>query len=51
MSNINIDPGDDGSLAEIVQKTERGILLEGERSWSIGSNREQFTSPPKSAGW
>jgi TldD protein len=42
MSNINIDPGDDGSLDEIVQKTERGILLEGERSWSIGSNREQF---------
>ena len=42
MTNINIDAGDDGTLEEIVQDTERGIILDGDRSWSIGSNREQF---------
>jgi len=42
MTNINIDPGEDGSLEDIVARTERGIILDGDRSWSIGSNREQF---------
>jgi len=42
MTNINIDPGDDGTLDDIVSKTERGIILDGDKSWSIGSNREQF---------
>jgi TldD protein len=42
MTNINIDPGSDGTLEEIVSNTEKGIILDGDRSWSIGSNREQF---------
>jgi TldD protein len=42
MTNINIDPGDDGTLEDIVNNTENGIILDGEKSWSIGSNREQF---------
>ncbi len=42
MTNINIDPGTDGTLDDIVSKTEKGIILDGEKSWSIGSNREQF---------
>ena len=42
MTNINIDPGSDGTLDDIVAKTQKGIILDGERSWSIGSNREQF---------
>jgi TldD protein len=42
MTNINIDPGQDGTLEEIVANTENGIVLDGEKSWSIGSNREQF---------
>jgi TldD protein len=42
MTNINIDPGSDGSLDDIVKSTEKGIILDGDRSWSIGSNREQF---------
>ncbi len=42
MTNINIDPGQDGTLDDIVKQTEKGIILEGEKSWSIGSNREQF---------
>jgi TldD protein len=42
MTNINIDPGADGSLDDIVKHTEKGVILDGDRSWSIGSNREQF---------
>lgn len=42
MTNINIDPGEDGSLDNIIANTEKGIVLDNERSWSIGSNREQF---------
>lgn len=42
MTNINIDPGQDGSLDDIIKSTERGVVLSGEKSWSIGSNREQF---------
>jgi TldD protein len=42
MTNINVDPGNDGTLEDIVKNTEKGIILDGERSWSIGSNREQF---------
>ncbi len=42
MTNINIDPGADGTLDDIVAQTEKGIILDGDRSWSIGSNREQF---------
>lgn len=42
MTNINIDPGEDGTLDDIIANTEKGIVLDNERSWSIGSNREQF---------
>jgi TldD protein len=42
MTNINIDPGSDGTLDDIIKNTEKGIVLDGDRSWSIGSNREQF---------
>jgi TldD protein len=42
MTNINIDPGQDGTVDDIVASTERGIILDGDKSWSIGSNREQF---------
>ncbi|HWQ46270.1 MAG TPA: TldD/PmbA family protein [Longilinea sp.] len=42
MTNINIDPGTDGTLDDIVKNTEKGIILDGDKSWSIGSNREQF---------
>lgn len=50
MTNINIDPGDDGTLDDIIRSTEKGILLDGDRSWSIGSNREQFHFGTE-AGW
>ena len=42
MTNINVDPGEDGTLEDIIKDTERGVILSGEKSWSIGSTREQF---------
>ena len=42
MTNISVDPGRDGSLKDIIASTEKGIVLSGDKSWSIGSNREQF---------
>ncbi|MGI6696189.1 MAG: TldD/PmbA family protein [Christensenellales bacterium] len=42
MTNISVDPGQDGSLKDIIASTEKGIVLSGDKSWSIGSNREQF---------
>jgi TldD protein len=50
MTNINIDPGEDGTRDDIIRNTEKGILLDGDRSWSIGSNREQFHFGTE-AGW
>ena len=50
MTNINIDAGQDGTLEDIIRNTERGIVLDGDRSWSIGSNREQFHFGTE-AGW
>jgi TldD protein len=42
MNNINIDSGQDGSLQDIIAATKNGLLMESPRSWSIGSNRENF---------
>ena len=42
MNNINLDAGQDGSLQDIIAATENGLLMESPRSWSIGSNRENF---------
>lgn len=42
MANIDVDPGSDGSLEDIVAATEDGVVLDVPVSWSIGSNREHF---------
>jgi len=42
MTNVNILPGEDGSLDDIVASTADGVILDNPRSWSIGSNREHF---------
>ncbi|PIE51171.1 hypothetical protein CSA37_12940 [Candidatus Fermentibacteria bacterium] len=42
MTNVNILPGDDGTLDDIVKNTENGIVVDNPTSWSIGSNREHF---------
>lgn len=42
MTNVNILPGNDGTLEDIVASTEDGVILDNPVSWSIGSNREHF---------
>ncbi|MBN1984266.1 MAG: TldD/PmbA family protein, partial [Chitinivibrionales bacterium] len=42
MSNLNIRPGTDGTLADIIASTENGLIMDNPVSWSIGSNREHF---------
>lgn len=42
MTNVNILPGNDGNLEDIIASTEDGIILDYPVSWSIGSNREHF---------
>lgn len=42
MTNVNILPGDDGTLEDIIASTEDGVVLDNAVSWSIGSNREHF---------
>jgi len=42
MTNVNILPGSDGTLEDIIGATEDGIVVDNPTSWSIGSNREHF---------
>lgn len=42
MTNVNILPGNDGTLEDIIASTENGVVLDNPVSWSIGSNREHF---------
>jgi TldD protein len=42
MTNVNILPGTDGTLEDIISSTEDGIVVDNPVSWSIGSNREHF---------
>jgi TldD protein len=42
MTNVNLAPGEAGSLADLVAATDRGVLMETNRSWSIDSRRLHF---------
>lgn len=42
MTNVNILPGNDGTLEDIIASTEDGVVMDNPVSWSIGSNREHF---------
>ncbi len=42
MTNVSIDPGTAGTLADLIADTEEGLYLEGNRSWSIDDRRLQF---------
>lgn len=42
MTNVSIEPGDAGSLADLVADTGRGLYLETNRSWSIDDRRLHF---------
>jgi TldD protein len=42
MTNVSIEPGDAGSLADLVADTDSGLYLESNRSWSIDDRRLHF---------
>ena len=42
MTNVSLDPGDAGSLEQLISETDRGLLVDTNRSWSIDSRRLQF---------
>ena len=42
MSNVNLEPGDAGTLDDLVAATDSGLLLETNKSWSIDSRRLHF---------
>ncbi|MEA2492276.1 MAG: TldD protein [Thermoleophilaceae bacterium] len=42
MTNVNLEPGDAGSLEDLIAATERGIYMETNNSWSIDQRRLHF---------
>jgi TldD protein len=42
MTNVNLEPGDAGSLADLIAATNHGLYVENNRSWSIDDRRLQF---------
>ena len=42
MTNVSIEPGDAGTLADLIADTDEGVYLETNRSWSIDDRRLQF---------
>ena len=42
MTNVNLEPGGAGSLADLIAATDDGLYLETNRSWSIDSRRLNF---------
>jgi len=50
MTNINLLPGNAGSLEQLISDTKDGILLETNRSWSIDQLRYNFQFSTE-CGW
>lgn len=42
MTNVNLDPGDAGTLEDLIAATGSGLLIETNRSWSIDNRRLHF---------
>lgn len=42
MTNVSLEPGDAGSLDDLISSTADGLYLETNRSWSIDDRRLQF---------
>jgi TldD protein len=42
MTNINLEPGEAGSLADIIASTDEGIYMDTNKSWSIDDKRLNF---------
>lgn len=50
MTNVNLQPGEAGSLDDLIASTDRGLYLETNRSWSIDNRRLHFQFATE-AGW
>jgi TldD protein len=42
MTNVNLEPGDGGTLEDLIAGTGEGIYMETNRSWSIDNRRLHF---------
>jgi TldD protein len=42
MTNVSLEPGEAGTLDELIAATEHGLLIDTNRSWSIDDRRLQF---------
>src|SRR3954452_6939315 len=42
MTNVNLEPGDAGTLDDLIASTDHGLYLATNRSWSIDSRRLHF---------
>ena len=42
MTNVNLEPGDAGTLDDLIAATDRGVYMETNRSWSIDNRRLHF---------
>ncbi len=42
MTNVNLEPGDAGTLDDLIADTDDGLLIETNRSWSIDNRRLNF---------
>jgi TldD protein len=42
MTNVNLEPGEAGSLDDLIADTDQGLLIETNRSWSIDDRRLHF---------
>ena len=42
MTNVHLEPGEAGTLDDLIADTDEGILIETNRSWSIDDRRFQF---------
>jgi TldD protein len=42
MTNVNLEPGAAGTLEELIAGTDRGVLIDTNRSWSIDDRRLHF---------
>jgi len=42
MTNISVEPGNDGNLDSLIADTKDGIYMETNKSWSIDSMRYNF---------
>jgi TldD protein len=42
MTNVNLEPGEAGTLEDLIAATEEGLLIDTNRSWSIDNRRLHF---------